>query len=154
MHEEALIHGCCLSLDGDGVLLLGAPGAGKSDLALRLIDQPGSGVSGHTRHARLVADDQIVIRRRNGRLVASAPPSLFGRLEIRGLGIVSLAAVPEAELKLAVRLTPSAEVERMPDLARSLMEILGLPLPLVLIDPASASAPARIRAALDHLGGA
>jgi serine kinase of HPr protein (carbohydrate metabolism regulator) len=97
-----------------------------------------------------VADDQVAVRRAGDRLLAAAPPPLAGKLEIRGLGIVDVAPQPEAALRLAVRLTPAAEIERLPDLARARMEILGIAIPLVLIDPASASAPARIRAALDH----
>jgi serine kinase of HPr protein (carbohydrate metabolism regulator) len=150
MHEEALIHGTCLALGDDGVLLLGAPGSGKSDLALRLIDAAGMGLSGVARIARLVADDQVAIRRADGRLIASAPQALAGKLEIRGIGIVDIAPQANAALRLAVRLTPAAEIERLPDLAQARMEILGIAIPLVLIDPEKASAPARIRAALDH----
>lgn len=150
MHEEALIHGTCLAIGEDGVLLVGKPGAGKSDLALRLIDQRGSGLSGSLRAARLVADDQVVIRRQEGALVASAPPALSGKLEIRGLGIAELPVVPEIRLRLAVRLTPAAEIERLPDLGRSRIEVLGIAIPLILLDPERASAPARLRAALDQ----
>jgi serine kinase of HPr protein (carbohydrate metabolism regulator) len=150
MHEEALIHGTCLALGDDGVLLLGAPGSGKSDLALRLIDAAGMGLSGVARSARLVADDQVAIRRADGRLIASAPQALAGKLEIRGIGIVDIAPQANAALRLAVRLTPAAEIERLPDLSQARMEILGIAIPLVLIDPEKASAPARIRAALDH----
>jgi serine kinase of HPr protein (carbohydrate metabolism regulator) len=150
MHEEALIHGTCLAIGGEGVLLVGKPGAGKSDLALRLIDQGGVGLSGRLREARLVADDQVVIRRVEGTLVASAPPSLQGKLEIRGLGIAELAVVAETRLRLAVRLTPTAEIERLPDLQSARMDILGIGVPLILLDPWNASAPARLRAALDQ----
>jgi serine kinase of HPr protein (carbohydrate metabolism regulator) len=150
MLEEALIHGTCLAIGEAGVLLLGKPGSGKSDLALRLIDGEGKGLTGIMRLASLVADDQVVVRRAGEGLRATAPQALRGKLEIRGLGIVELAARPDVMLRLAVRLTPAAEIERLPDLPRSRMEILGLAIPLVLIDPESASAPARIRAALDH----
>ena len=150
MHEEALIHGTCIALDGEGVLLVGKPGSGKSDLALRLIDQAGSGLSGKHKTAQLVADDQVIIRKVGGALVASAPASLKGKLEIRGLGIAELAVAEETRLRLAVRLTPSAEIERLPDLDRGRMDILGLALPLILLDPLNASAPARLRAALDQ----
>ncbi len=149
MHEEALIHGTCIALDGAGVLLVGKPGSGKSDLALRLIDQGGNGLSGRPKTAQLVADDQVVIRKVEGTLVASAPASLKGKLEIRGLGIAELAVAAQARLRLAVRLTPTAEIERLPDLGRARMDILGLALPLILLDPLNASAPARLRAALD-----
>ena len=150
MHEEALIHGTCLAIGGEGVLLVGKPGSGKSDLALRLIDQVGLGLSGHPRGAVLVADDQVVIRRIEGTLVASAPASLSGKLEIRGLGIAELAVAAETRLRLAVRLTPATEIERMPDLGSARMEILGIGVPLILLDPQNASAPARLRAALDQ----
>ena len=151
MHEEALIHGTCLAIGEDGVLLLGQPGAGKSDLALRLIDGSGTGLTGALRTASLVADDQVSIRKsEDGGLIASAPTALAGKLEIRGLGIAELPHVPAVALKLAVRLTPAAEIERLPDLAKARMDILGIGVPLVLIDPEKASAPARIRAALDQ----
>lgn len=150
MHEEALIHGTCLSIGGEGVLLLGQPGSGKSDLALRLIDGAGTGLSGASRSALLVADDQVVIRKAEGHLIASAPPALAGKLEIRGLGIAELPIERDVALRLAVRLTPAAEIERLPDLARSRMDILGISIPLVLLDPEKASAPARLRAALDQ----
>ena len=154
MHDEALIHGTCLAIGTEGVLLLGKPGSGKSDLALRLIDQGGLGLSGTLRVAQLVADDQVVIRKADGALIASAPPSLKGKLEIRGLGIAELSVVAEARLRLAVRLTPSADIERMPDLGSARMEVLGIGLPLILLDPRNASAPARLRAALDQFIGA
>ena len=154
MHEEAIIHGTCIAIGGRGVLLLGQPGSGKSDLALRLIDGTGAGLSGQLRGARLVADDQVAIRKANGLLIASAPRALAGKLEIRGLGIAELQAEPETELQLAVRLTPAAEIERLPDLPSARMDILGIAIPLVLIDPEKASAPARIRAALDQFTGA
>ena len=150
MHEEALIHGTCIAIGADGVLLVGKPGSGKSDLALRLIDQSGSGLSGIQKTAQLVADDQVVIRKVEGVLMASAPPSLKGKLEIRGLGIAELAVAQQARLRLAVRLTPAAEIERLPELGRARMDILGLAVPLILLDPLNASAPARLRAALDQ----
>lgn len=150
MHDAALIHGTCLAIGDDGVLLLGRPGAGKSDLALRLIDQPGSGLTGLMRSSRLVADDQVSIRRAAEGLIASAPAALASRLEIRGLGIATLAAVPQVALRLAVRLTPAAEIARLPDLDAARIDILGIALPLILLDPGQASAPARLRAALDQ----
>lgn len=150
MHEEALIHGTCLAIGGAGVLLLGQPGSGKSDLALRLIDSSGTGLSGLARCAMLVADDQVMIRKAEGRLFASAPAALAGKLEIRGLGIAELPIERNVPLRLAVRLTPAADIERLPDLARSRMEILGTGIPLVLLDPEKSSAPARLRAALDQ----
>ena len=69
-----------MASDGRAVMIVGPSGSGKSDLALRLLD----------RGFRLVSDDQTIVRRDGGRLLASAPPSIAGKLEIRGIGIVDM----------------------------------------------------------------
>src|SRR5438034_3654427 len=145
--DAILIHGTCLAVGEVGVLLLGPPGSGKSDLALRLIDQPGLGISGEIKRTRLVADDQVVVRRKDEVLVASAPLVIAGKFEIRGLGLVAVTHAGDAMLGLAVRLTPLADIERLPDLSVSRYEMLGGAIPLVQVDPNQASAPARVRAA-------
>ena len=86
------------------MLILGEPGTGKSGLALRLIDEPGFGISGVLLRGELVADDQVIVTRDQDKLVASAPATLRGKLEIRGLGIVTLATPPSAPLALVVKL--------------------------------------------------
>lgn len=123
------IHASCVARGEAGVLLLGPPGAGKSDLVLRLLDHGFS----------LVADDRVQIE--NG--IARAPFGLAGMLEVRGLGIVSLPYAEQARLALVVDLAGTAP--RLPAPARD--ERLGLP--IVVVDPAAAGAPARIRLALD-----
>lgn len=96
-----LVHGSCASRGGAAVLLLGAPGTGKSDLLLRLIG----------RGWDLVADDQVVLE---GPAVA-APPSLRGMLEVRGVGIFEgLPVAEEARLVLAVELVAREAVVRLP----------------------------------------
>jgi HPr kinase/phosphorylase len=145
--DSQLVHGTCLVIGGCGVLVLGPPGSGKSDLALRLIDQPGRGTGAEALTAHLVADDQVVITRRGTRLLAAAPPRLAGLIEVRGLGIVGVDHVAEAEVRLAVRLAEAGSIERMPDDGERLL-LLDIALPEVAIDAAAASAPARIRAAV------
>jgi serine kinase of HPr protein (carbohydrate metabolism regulator) len=148
--QRLLIHGTCLAIGGCGVLILGAPGSGKSDLALRLIDQPGRGTGGKAMTARLVADDQVAIARRDGRLIAAPPPGLAGLMEVRGLGIVRVEWDGEAELGLAVRLADSGSIERLPEHSGSHL-LLGIALPEIAIDPDVASAPARVRAGIVEL---
>ena len=147
--QQTILHGACVSVGGKGVLILGPPGAGKSDLALKLIDQPGYGLSPKLTRSELVADDQVVIARRGKKLAASAPPALGGKLEIRGLGIVDVKAKPKVMLALVVKLQAHAHIERMPD--SSTFEILGISLPVVEIDGAATSATARLRAAVNWL---
>ncbi len=146
---EVTLHATCLAVAGKGVLIMGPPGFGKSSFALRLIDQPGYGISNELMMARLVADDQVRILRRGNELMASAPGPLRGKLEIRGLAIVDLESLPEISLSLVVQLQPADKIERLPEGAS--FDVLGIALPLVEIDPQAASACARLRAALSWL---
>jgi HPr kinase/phosphorylase len=147
--DQICLHGTCVSVSGEGVLILGGPGAGKSDLALRLIDEPGHGISEGRMRSELVSDDQVIITRHENKLIASAPSNINGKLEIRGLGIVTLATQSSVHLSLVVKLQTHSAIERHPDHAT--FDILDLALPLVEIDGNSPSAPARLRAALHWL---
>jgi len=131
----ATVHGTVVAVDGKGVLLRGPSGSGKSDLALRLID--GGAV--------LVADDRVVLTRDAGQISASAPAAILGRLEVRGLGIVHLAALKQAPLFLVVDLV-EVDIERLP--TPEVVDLLGIPLPLIRMSPFEASAPAKIRLAV------
>ena len=127
------IHGSCASKGGLGVLLLGPPGSGKSDLVLRL----------RAHGFELVADDRVDIAEG----IARPPPSLAGLLEVRGLGIFRLPYAPEARLALVVDLAPLSPLlaARLPKPERH----PGLDLPLVRIDAGAASAPERVALALE-----
>ena len=126
-----------------GVLIEGPSGAGKSDLALRALD---AGFA-------LVADDRVLLWACEGRLFGRAPDTLSGLLEIRGLEVVRLAALPFAEIALIARCgAPESIPERMPDPAS--VELLGVSRPSIEIDPRLASAPAKLRRALSHFDAA
>ena|SRR5919197_331819 len=139
MTETLLVHGTCVAVDGRGVLLRGPPGAGKSDLALRLIDGG----------ALLVADDQTRIAADGDRLVASAPPTIAGRIEVRGLGIVEAPGVASAPLGLVIDLVAAGEVERLPP--PRTCTLLGRSLPCLALAPFEASAAAKVRIAVRAL---
>lgn len=111
------------------MLLIGPPGAGKSDLVLRLL----------ARGFKLVADDQTEVE--DG--VASPVPALAGLLEVRGLGIFRLPYLASARLALVVQLGQA--VPQMPMPARH----EGFDLPLVTVDARAVSAPERVGLALD-----
>jgi len=138
------LHGTCVALKPPGrswraVLLRGAPGAGKSDLALRLIDAGG----------RLVADDQTRITRRGAGLVATPPATLAGLMEVRGLGIVRLGRgqiLAKAPLALLVDLVERAAIERLPDPEHE--TLLDVVMPRLALAPFEASAAAKLRLAL------
>lgn len=137
------VHATCVAFDNRGVLLRGHSGAGKSDLALRLIE------SG----ANLVSDDQVVITARKNRLVASPPSALEGMLEVRGVGICQYPFQAESDLCFVVDLDQKTLPERLPDLCRQKTMILGVNIPLFLLDPFQTSAPDKVRAMLkmiDH----
>ena len=134
-----LVHGTTVALEGQGVLLRGPSGSGKSDLALRLID------SG----AHLVADDQTELTRNADVLIAGSPASIVGRMEVRGVGILGVPAVPSAPLRLVVDLVAPDRVERLP--RPQFCEYLQCSLPLLALAPFEASTPAKIRLALASL---
>jgi serine kinase of HPr protein (carbohydrate metabolism regulator) len=120
------------------VLIRGAPGAGKSDLALRLIDDG----------ARLVADDQVRLNFDDGGIKVTAPAAIAGMIEVNGLGLARLdddSIVAEAKLILLVDLVETAEVERAPE--RAWETVLGVEIPRLAVAPFEASAPAKLRLA-------
>ncbi len=133
MRSRLRIHATAIAIDGHAVLLRGRPGAGKSDLALRLIDAG----------AQLVADDQSDLARQGDSLVVRAPAAIAGLIEVRGVGIMRIGALAEAPVVLVADLVPSEEVERLP--ARRREEILGVSLPLIAMAPFEASAPTKLR---------
>ena len=133
------VHATTVAIEGRAVLITGPSGSGKSDLALRLLD----------RGFALVSDDQTLVERDGERLLASAPTNIAGKLEIRGIGIVEMAAVSNVPVALIVELT--SDIERLPDDARQ-RPLLGVAVPLISIDAMTASAPSKVALALDRMG--
>lgn len=148
--DTSLLHATCIAIGDRAALILGPSGAGKSDLALRAISSP-------VRHgdrtvcAILVSDDQVQVTLEEGRLLARPPPSIAGRIEIRGVGIVAVAHQPQSHICLAVQIGSDLEVDRLPDPDRTLA-VLGVEVPLIRLRPFEASAAVKLVLALARQG--
>jgi HPr kinase/phosphorylase len=117
-------------------------------LALRFLHLPASALSGTP---ALVADDQVALRRRAGRVEASCPAPLLGRIEARGLGIARVTAVEkEARLALLADLDAAACANRFPE-ALEWEEVLGVAIRRIALDPFEASAPVKLALALQNM---
>lgn len=128
------IHATAVAKGTDAVLLVGPPGSGKSDLALRLID----------RGWLLVADDRVVATASPDGLRLSAPETIAGLLELRGLGLLPAPHTPTALARLLVDLSETPE--RLPD--PETRPVDGLPLPLLRLNAFEPSAPIKVEWAL------
>lgn len=131
----SVVHASCVALGEIGLLIRGGPGSGKSDLALRLIDDG----------ATLIADDQVCLRVVDGFIWASAPDRLAGLIEVRGLGPLRLTWRPTVALGLVVDLVPRQDIERVPLPATE--SIHGLDLPRLKLHAFDLSTPAKLRLA-------
>lgn len=133
------VHASAVAIHGRAVLIGGRSGQGKSDLALRLID----------RGAALVSDDYTTVRRVGGRLVASAPATIAGRIEVRGIGLLDMASETDAPVALFVDL--DAQIERLPEPGETRM-LAGIAIPVVRLSALEASAPIKVELALARVG--
>jgi serine kinase of HPr protein (carbohydrate metabolism regulator) len=139
-----LVHGTCVAFGPSAVLLRGEPGAGKSDLALRFLALPPEGDA----RPMLVADDQVWIAPEVGRLTASPPPELAGKIEVRGIGIVEMPFLGQAALRLVCDLVDAKDLPRMAPEPWERTKIAGIALPALKLAPFEASAPLKLKTAL------
>jgi len=130
-----LIHATCVEVGDVGVLLRGPSGSGKSDLALRLMDEG----------ARLVSDDQVEISTADGQVLAAAPDTLDGLMEVRGVGVVSMPNMAQVRIELVVDLISVQDISRMPEPTYVILE--DVKLPLFVMTPFEGSATAKLRLA-------
>lgn len=128
------IHATTVAIENKGILIVGKSGAGKSDLALRLI---------MNKNAILVADDRTDIDIIDKKIICSCPKQIQGKLEVRGVGLIDFPFLPSAELRLVVKLVSDyTEIERLP--MPEYEDILGVKIPLIKIHPFSSSAVEKI----------
>ena len=123
---------------GAGILIRGAPGAGKSTLALTLIDDGG----------RLVGDDRVHLGARNGRIIASGHGAVAGLIELRGRGLVERPFERSAIVRLVVDCVTPDRIERLPEPDILTTTLLGVRLPRQPVAANSPVAPMLVREAL------
>ena len=129
----------CVAIAGRAILIEGAPGSGKSGLALALID----------RGAVLIGDDGVTLAARGAQLYASPPPNIAGLLEVRNLGLLQFPVVSDVRIALVVQLDQHAPrfIE-----AAELAERAGVSLPLIRLWPSETAPACKAELALDRYG--
>ena len=121
MSDLCTIHASFVQWRNKGILFKGKSGSGKSELALKFIENKG---------AVLVADDVVALKVCENRLTGAAPQIIKGLLEIRNVGISRYEFVNEAEVSLLVNLLPNKEnLERLPK--NKCENILGVEIPAI-----------------------
>jgi len=105
------LHASCVAFNGRAVLILGPSGTGKSALALDLMSRGGS----------LIADDQVILTRRDDALIASCPKPLTGRIEARGVGLLAAQSGGPAAVRLVVDLAKDSPARMPPKQALALL---------------------------------
>jgi HPr kinase/phosphorylase len=127
--EAERVHATAVAVGTRAVLIRGPSGSGKSDLALRCLGLPRSSLVPEA--VNLVADDQVLLTRQGLALVASAPPTLRGKLEVRGVGI----------------LRQDGPIERYPDPWPN-ARILGFDIPMLHLAPFESSSALKLVTAI------
>lgn len=130
---ETIVHGTAVDCYGVGCLIVGAPGIGKSETALELVER------GH----RLVADDVVAVkRRREDSLYAESSPMIEHHMEIRGIGIIDIKSVyGVGRVRNSKRIGMLIELEEWSKesqydrtgLSEEFVSILGVRIPYLLI---------------------
>ncbi len=126
-------HGVLMEVYGEGLLLIGESGMGKSETAVELLKR------GH----RLISDDAVEIRKTSGNtLTGTAPDLIRDYVEIRGIGVINVAKLfgmgaikANNEINLVVQVVPwnkQTEYDRL-GLEDQYMEILGVKIPMLTI---------------------
>ncbi|WP_422040547.1 HPr kinase/phosphorylase [Roseibium sp.] len=122
------VHANCLVVGTRGILVRGRSGSGKSELTDLLIEA--AGVKGNL--GVLVADDRVYLSSLDGQLVARAPETISGLMEVRGRGVVKMLSMAAAKIDLLVDLKPEGAIERHPDSALGCEKMDGVPVPVCI----------------------
>ncbi len=132
------VHATAVLVGADGVLIRGESGAGKSALALALIERGG----------RLIADDRLTLSVCHDRVVASAPQATLGLIELRGRGVISVAHERSGVIRLIADIVDEEGLERMPEQHQLSATLAGIVLPRQPVPAATERAVRLVEAAL------
>ncbi|MBP1531952.1 MAG: HPr kinase/phosphatase C-terminal domain-containing protein, partial [Alphaproteobacteria bacterium] len=138
--SENMLHATLVEVVGKGVLIRGKSHSGKSDLALRLIEN---------KNAKLVADDIVLLEKQDNILIGSAPENIAGLLEVYGVGIIKMPYLEKCRIDLIVNTKDNAEnIERMPKEKKDV--IFGLAIKQIDLYVKENSATEKIMAVLKY----
>lgn len=127
------IHATAVDFDGAGILIVGKSCSGKSDLALRLIEN---------RSAVLISDDRTDLKIENDQLMACCPKNIEGLLEVRGVGIIEQKFIKQSIVRLVVMAAEPSEIERLP--RPTFFENQGISVPSIKLCLLEASAADKV----------
>ena len=99
-----IIHASSIDINGKGVVILGKSGAGKSNLAIKLISMG----------AKLISDDQTHFKFKENKIIISKPKTTPNFIEARGIGLIKVPFVVSAKLFCFVKIT-NLELNRLPN---------------------------------------
>jgi serine kinase of HPr protein (carbohydrate metabolism regulator) len=128
--SPVLAHGTAIKVGDTGLIFIGPAGAGKSALALQMLFS--ARIAGH--RAALVSDDQVFLEVVNGAVVATAPATISGMIELRGSGIGRVKSIPQAVLHHAIRLVDVNAENRIPEENQQWRAQGGIVLPMLFVD--------------------
>ncbi len=157
--------------EGKAILISGISGSGKSDLTLRYLwhfaphllttiskppiedmPSPVDPIAQQGSQFGFISDDRVRLERVKTKIIAHAPQTISGLLEVRGIGIVKVAVCPPAPVSVIIRLSRPSEVSRYVDEALLHENLLGLNIPVIALNPFEQSAPLKMKLALALYG--
>lgn len=137
-------HCCVLSYNGKGIVIEGKSGAGKTSLLMSLLEH--SDTKGLKSY--FVCDDQAILEERESSVIANAPDTIAGKIEIFGFGIIEHDYLPSTKIDLVVRLVSEEVLERMPE--NKLTSLLSIIVPLIEVPERHEAQSVRIIEAYIH----
>ena len=135
------IQATAIHINHHGVLLTGGAGCGKSDLALRMIDNG----------AELVSDGETSLITQGQTLVATPSAITAGLLHVHGVGVVRLPFENSAPVRCCIHLSASWHIQKYPQWRAE--NFLGIEVPVIELNAFEASTPLKIKTALDMIMG-